>query len=348
MATRMDRHKSENNQQNSQISEGESLKRQRDYQEQPSKNKNHNDKGSKKKRKKIWYVLGIILLLILLFLGKIYLDARQTVSNMQDQVSTSDVNLKESESDVKDKKPISILLLGSDDGALGRANSGGRSDTMMILTLNPSKKSGMMVSLERDSYVEIANQGTKDKLNSAYTYGVGTAIQTVEQLVDIPIDFYAAINMEGLEQLVDAVGGVTVESNLSFTYEGYTFVKGENKIEDGKEALAFTRMRKEDPEGDYGRQRRQRALVNAIIQKVGSVSSLTHYKEILTTVQDNMKTDMNWSTMMSLATKYRSCFDNIESDYLKGTGFMQNGISYQDISSDLPRIQEELSKSLEE
>ena len=338
MATRMDRHRQDEEKKSV-------MKRERNY---DAKNNGNNIEEPKKKKKKIWYILAIILIIILLFLGKVFLDAKQTVNNMQEPVENSEVSLKEANKQVKQGKPISILLLGTDDGALDRAKSGGLTDSMMVMTLNPEKKSGVMMSIERDTYVTIANQGVKAKLNSAYSYGVGTSIQTVEQLLDIPIDYYATINMQGLQDLVDAVGGVTVESNMAFTYEGYSFVKGENKLETGKEALAFSRMRKQDPEGDYGRQRRQREIVNAIMKKMASVSSLAHYRKILNTVQENMKTDMNWTTMMRLATKYNSCFDNIKSDYLKGEGFMQDGISYQDVSGDLPRVQEELKESLAE
>lgn len=339
MATRMDRHHKDEESK-------ETIKRERHYKTQNQQKNNIEE--PKKKRRKIWYILAGILLVILLFLGKVFSDAKQTVSNMQETAENSEVSLKEANKQVKQGKPIAILLLGTDDGALNRADSGGLTDTMMVMTLNPEKKEGIMMSIERDTYVTIANQGVKAKLNSAYSYGIGTSIQTVEQLLDIPIDFYATLNMQGLQDLVDAVGGVTVESNMAFTYEGYSFVKGENTLETGKEALAFSRMRKQDPEGDYGRQRRQREIVNAIMKKMASVTSLAHYREILNTVQDNMKTDMNWTTMMRLATKYNSCFDNIQSDYLKGEGFMQDGISYQDVSGDLPRVQEKLKASLAE
>lgn len=340
MATRMDRHKQNND--NSKLKKDKKDKK--DTKSTPS---SIEEQPKKKKHRKIWYVLGIIVVLLALFLGKVYIDAKNTVDNMQ-QTAGDSASVEKANQDVKEGKPISILLLGTDDGALDRASQGGLTDTMMVMTLNPSKKEGVMMSLERDSYVDIAGQGTKAKLNSAYSYGVDTAIQTVEQLLNIPIDFYATINMQGLQDLVDAVGGVNVESNIAFTFDGYTFEKGENHLDNGAEALAFTRMRKDDPEGDYGRQRRQRALVNAIIKKMGSISSITHYKKILNTVQENMKTDMNWSTMMGLATKYRSCFNNMENDYLKGTDFMQDGISYQDVSGDLSRVQGILQQSLSE
>ena len=304
---------------------------------------NHQNNDNKPKRKKHYFrnTLLIIILILCAIGGKIYYDAHHAVSQMQVG------NEKGVSEKVKEGQPISILILGVDDGALDRGKSGGRSDTMMVLTLNPQKKQATLVSLERDSYVTIAGEGTKAKLNSAYAYGgAKTAVKTVENLLDIPIDYYTTINMGGLESLTDAVGGITVKSNLAFTYDGYTFKKGENDLKTGKEALAFVRMRYDDPEGDYGRQRRQRAVVEALMAKMKSPSALLHYKSILNEVSDNAKTDMNFKTMQDVVKKYHSCFNNVKSDYLHGEGFMLNGISYQDVSTDLPRIQKLLQSQL--
>lgn len=301
----------------------------------------------KKKRKKWPYIVGAIVLLLLLVGGKVFMDAHHMMKSIQDEPSSS-AEIKKANEQVAKRQPLAILLLGTDDGALNRAKGGGRSDTMIVMALNPKEKKSLMVSLERDSYVYITNKGSKDKLNSAYVYGGPTnSMETVERMLNIPLDYYVTINMKGLEDLVDAVGGVTVDSNISFDYEGYHFQKGPNKIETGKEALAFTRMRYDDPEGDYGRQKRQRALITAIIKKMGSGSSILHYKSILNTLENNMKTDIPSSTMVKLASGYRSCFEHMQSDYLHGTGFMQNGISYQNVSQDLPRVQKELQQILE-
>ena len=299
-------------------------------------------KEKSKKRHPIRNTLIIILLLLCVVGGKMLYDAQHAIQKMQVG------NEKGVSTKVKEGKPISILILGVDDGALNRGNSGGRSDTMMVMTLNPQDKQTTLVSLERDSYVKIAGFDKTDKLNSAYAYGgAKTAIKTVENLLDIPIDYYTTINMGGLESLTDAVGGISVKSNIAFKYGGYTFQKGENHLETGKEALAFVRMRYDDPEGDYGRQRRQRAVVEAIMNKMSSPTSLLHYKDVLNEVSSNAKTDMNFATMKDVMKKYHDCFQNVQSDYLHGEGFMLNGISYQDVSSDLPRIQNLLQKQLD-
>lgn len=290
------------------------------------------------RKKNVWkWILGVLVALVLIVVGigaKMYFDAKQTMDDIQSDVEATSGR----ETNLKNGDPITILLLGVDDGD-GREKGSGRSDTMMIATLNPKEKKSALVSLERDSYVNIAGYGSKDKLNSAYAYGgVSMAINTVEQMVNVPIDFYVTMNMDGLKELIDAVGGVTVNSKFAFSYGGYNFVKGENTL-NGSQALAFTRMRYDDPDGDYGRQYRQREVVEAVMQKIISMKSITNYKAILNTVKDNMKTDISWNDMLLLAKNYSACTQNVKSDYLHGEGFTQNGISYQDVSEDLPRVQ---------
>lgn len=307
----------------------------------------HHSHHSHHKKMSVWkWILIVMVILVLVVVGigaKMFYDAKHTMNDIQQDVAaTSDRG-----ANLKNGDPITILLLGVDDGD-GRAKGSGRSDSMMLATLNPKEKKSALISLERDSYVNIAGYGSKDKLNSAYAYGgVSMSIQTVEQMLDVPVDYYVTMNMDGLKDLIDAVGGVTVDSKFAFNYGGYSFKKGENTL-NGSQALAFTRMRYDDPEGDYGRQYRQREVVEAVMQKVVSMKSLTNYKAILNTVKDNMKTNITWNDMLLLAKNYAKCAKNVKSDYLHGEGFTQNGISYQNVSDDLPRVQKIIKSYLEQ
>ena len=133
-------------------------------------------------------------------------------------------------------EPISILLLGVDTGYLGRTEQG-RSDSMVVITINPHTQKTTLLSIPRDTYTEIVGNGTSDKINHAYAFG-GTAmsINTVQQMLDIPIDFYVMVNMAGIQEIVDAVGGITVESPLAFNQNDFEFVEGTNQL-DGEAAL---------------------------------------------------------------------------------------------------------------
>ncbi|MFZ1253834.1 MAG: LCP family protein, partial [Trichococcus flocculiformis] len=196
-------------------------------------------------------------------------------------------------------EPVSILLLGVDTGDLGRTEQG-RSDSMVVVTINPHTQKTTLLSIPRDTYTEILGYGTSDKINHAYAFG-GTAmsINTVQQMLDIPIDFYVMVNMAGIQEIVDAVGGITVESPLTFNQNGYDFVQGTNQL-DGEAALAFARMRYEDPAGDTGRQGRQRLVIEAVIRKLATPETLLNYQAVLETLSANMQTSFQLSDFYTL------------------------------------------------
>ena len=171
-------------------------------------------------------------------------------------------------------------------------------------------------------------------------------MDSLEKYLDIPIDHYAAINLKGIQDLVDAVGGVTVNNDLAFTIDGIPFDIGQIEL-NGEEALAFVRMRYDDPRGDYGRQERQRLVIQGIMQKLISINSMTKYQSILDALSDNMKTDMDFSTMQTIALDYRDAFSTIQMDQLQGEGFMQDGVSYQRVfDEELARVQTELKDQM--
>ena len=293
-------------------------------------------------------LLGIFLALILVVVGigaKMYYDVRSTANDAYESVDRDNASNKRQVS-LSDQEPFSILLLGVDTGALGRTEQG-RSDTMMVATVNPSSDEALLVSLPRDTYAEIVGHGTQDKINHAYAFGgAAMSMDTVAELLDIPIDRYITINMQGIESLVDAVGGIEVNNPFEFTYEKKTFPKGQQAL-DGEEALKYSRMRYDDPDGDYGRQGRQRQIITGIAKKVLSTKGLTNYSSILKTMGQNVKTDLTFTDMRTLMGDYRAAFGNIQSDQLKGEGFMQDGISYQRIDpGELKRVQEELKAQL--
>ena len=173
-------------------------------------------------------------------------------------------------------KPMTILLMGVDTGSSQRQNDWqGNSDTMLLVTINPATKRTSMTSLERDLMTEIDGKG-RAKLNAAYaTGGADLAISTIQKMLDIDIDYYALINMKGLISLVDAVGGIEVTNHFDFPIsiaknepEFQAVVEPGTHTINGEQALVYSRMRYDDPDGDYGRQKRQREVIQKIIQKI--------------------------------------------------------------------------------
>ncbi|MFN6834042.1 LCP family protein [Enterococcus hirae] len=288
----------------------------------------------------------IIVIAIIGYVGKIYFDVKETANESYEVVD------REVKTTKKSGEPFSILLLGTDSGDLGRSDQG-RSDTMIVATVNPDKETTTLVSIPRDTLTDIIGYGKKDKINHAYAYGgVPMAIATTENLLDISIDYYAQINLKGIKELIDFIGGVDVNNSFSFNYEGTNFPIGKLHL-DGEKALKYCRMRYDDPNGDYGRQDRQRQVLTSILNELKSLNTLTNYNEILKIIGENMKTDISWEMIQTIFKHYRPALKEVESDQLKGTEFIgdgttgEKGISYQKIEDEeLTRIQNELKNQL--
>lgn len=303
-----------------------------------------------KGKKIILIVLSVIVALTLIVIGvgaKVYFDLSHSVQKTYESVDRQKDGNETEKVDLQKQEPFSVLLLGIDTGDLGRTEVG-RSDTMMVATVSPDNKKTTIVSIARDTYVDIVGRGTQDKINHAYAFGgAGMSMDTVENYLDIPINHYVAINMKGLKELVDAVGGIEVANDQKFTQDKYTFDYGKITL-DGNQALSYSRMRHEDPRGDYGRQERQRQIVAGVAKKLLSLDGVTKYREVLDAMESNVKTDMSFDDMKKIALDYRDAFSNIEQDQLQGEGFMQDGVSYQRVSEDeLTRVQDKLKTQLQ-
>ncbi|MRI84614.1 hypothetical protein GIY09_01720 [Aerococcaceae bacterium WS4759] len=226
----------------------------------------------------------------------------------------------------------SILLLGVDTGDLGRTDHG-RSDVMMLLTVNSSTEVITVTSIPRDSYVMIPGY-YMDKINHAYAFGgAELSMQTVENWFDINIDNYIVVNMAGLKEIVDAVGGIDVVSPSTFTISGYDFVEGVETNLDGDKALAYSRERYTSG-GDYGRQERQRQIVQSLISKMASFDSILNFQNVFATMSSNIETDLNFLDLVQLFADYRQLATNIEFYQLSGGGKMIDGIYYDLIYDD--------------
>jgi anionic cell wall polymer biosynthesis LytR-Cps2A-Psr (LCP) family protein len=152
--------------------------------------------------------------------------------------------------------------------------------------------------------------------------------------------------MGGLKTIVDKVGGVDIAPVLSFSYEGYTFTKGQKTHMDGAKALAYSRMRYDDPEGDYGRQKRQRQVLQALVKRAESAQTLLN-TSFVSSLSKQVQTDLTFSDLTSLASSYLPATKNVVTDYTHGTGFMQDGVSYQQVSTtERQRISDLIRKAM--
>lgn len=292
-------------------------------------------------------IIGIVGVITLVVAGvtayglKVYHDANSTFDNIVQELDR-DSTKRKTAVNIDATEPFSILLLGLDTGAKGRTEQG-RSDTMIVVTVNPTKKQTTMLSLDRDIYTKIVGYqgGTMDKLNHAYAFGgVEMAMDSVENLLDIPLDHYVTINMQGLSDLIDAVGGIKVHNQYHFELDGVELQADTDYTLNGETGLAYSRFRKYDeatgmgdPDGDIGRQKRQREVIEKIVNKVMSLDTVTNYQKILKAVEKNTKTDLTWDDMLDVANGYQSALKNVVPLQLQGEGQLYNSIYYQFLSA---------------
>lgn len=301
----------------------------------------------KKNKKKKWpWIVGILALIVIglgIYLFTIYNSFTNTLDEMHEPIDreASEKRATDQEIDLNQEDPFSVLLLGVDE----REDDRGRSDTVVVMTVNPAEKSTKMVSIPRDTYTEIIGRGTMDKINHAYAFGgIEMSMATVENLLDIPIDYVMQVNMEGFKDIVDAVGGVEVNNTRAFD----DYAEGTIEL-DGEEALGYVRMRKQDPEGDFGRQNRQKQVIQAIMKEGASVNSLLNYKDIFTALGDNIRTNMTFDEMLDVQSNYRDAIGTVDQLIVEdGYGETINGIWYYMMDdAELAEIKTTLKEHLE-
>jgi polyisoprenyl-teichoic acid--peptidoglycan teichoic acid transferase len=296
--------------------------------------------------KKFLMIVGIFVGVAAISIGGyayyLYDSAKDAVNDMHEKVQT-DQPKPVVTGDIEELKPISILLLGVDE----REGDSGRSDTMMIIAVDPKEDKMVMFNIPRDTRTEIIGKGYEDKINHAYAFG-GTqmAMDTAEDFLDTSIDYYVKVNMESFRDIVNAVGGVEVDNPFAFSDGGYTFPEGKQEL-NGKEALAYSRMRYKDPKGDLGRNDRQRQVITSIIDKGARVSSITKFDNILDILSENVKTNMTFQEMKDIQKNYKSARHNIESTEINSSGEMIDGTYYGIVDvTERERIQNLLNEYL--
>ena len=204
-----------------------------------------------------------------------------------------------------DKNVFNIYISGIDTS--GAVSTVSRSDVNLILTVNMNTHKILMTTTPRDSYVRIPDGGADqyDKLTHAGIYGIETSVKTLENLYDIPINYYARLNFTSFVKLINALGGVTVYNDQAFTSlnGNYNFGVGNINLTSGEEALGFVRERYSLEHGDYDRGNNQLKVIQAIIEKLTSFQSVSNYSDVISTLQDSIQTNMPLNTMMSLVNE---------------------------------------------
>lgn len=275
---------------------------------------------SKKKILRVTKIVSILLLLVVFsYAGFIFIKMKNAFDNSTVNIErTGDKSeLREEEVSFNNDNPISILLLGIEDYSSKKQD--GRADTQMIITLDPNTNDINMVTVPRDTRVNIENAGEYSgihKMNSAYTYGEITGygaaklqIETVEKLLNIPIDNFIAVNFEGFRDIVDAFGGVSIDIKKGFWEENIyngkkiKFKQGTAHLT-GEESLAFVRMRKRAENATYSREERQRQFLKATIDQAVSAGTIFKIGQIADILGKNVETNLSVKEIYALQKKY--------------------------------------------
>lgn len=235
----------------------------------------------------------------------------------QSQESAKTVNVTET--------PFNVCISGLD--VEGTIDVLSRSDVNMIMTVNPQTHKILLTSIPRDYYVQIPGLGNAwDKLTHTGIYGIGETINTLEQLTGLDINYYVKVNYTTVTQLVDAIGGITVDSDYEFSTHGmnvyYYFTEGENYL-DGSRALAFARERKSFSDGDLQRNKNQQKVLKGILDKaLSSETILMSYTDILSALGDYVDINMSKKDMQALVKMQLADMPNwtIILQSIKGTG----------------------------
>jgi polyisoprenyl-teichoic acid--peptidoglycan teichoic acid transferase len=309
----------------------------------------------KKKRKTRRWVRVVLMFMTIFIIGggvylyNVYSNVANAIDNMNSPIDREVSEKRTEEVLFKDKDPISILLVGVDE----REGDNGRTDSMLVMTLNPETGTTKIVSIPRDTRAELVDPEepedyTVTKINHAYAFGgIEMTIASIEHFLNVPIDYYIEVNMEGFKDIVDAVGGIDVYNEYEFELDGVFLTEGQHHL-DGEEALQYARMRKQDPLGDFGRQERQKEVISKVIDKGTSLKALTAYEDVLEALEKNVKTNLTLDEMVALQRQYKDAVKTIEKLEMPGEGDTIDTVWYYIVEDETrQQLSDELRTHLE-
>ncbi|SDZ21012.1 LCP family protein [Thermoactinomyces sp. DSM 45892] len=299
----------------------------------------------KKKKKKRLIIISAILVLFIGVAGYYATNLLSALSNSHDENLKTDAK----KVDIK-QEPFTMLLVGIDQYDLeSEKKSGGRPDVLMVATVNPKEKSVRTMSIPRDTYVKFYNSTSKGKITdtlSALHSGSDAKaknqqiVKQVEQFLDnkIQINYVAQINFSGFMDLVNAVGGITVDNKYKFQVPFYggkmlKYEKGQLNL-NGEQALMYVRTRKNhkgtgsivpaEMENDNDRNRRQQEVLSAILGKMTGFTGVTQFSDITEAVGKNFRYSFDMSEILPMFNVYRESQNNKESIALHNYSLKQN------------------------
>lgn len=328
------------------------------------------DEQKTRQHKKFRKILLIVLATVLVLAGSgaaygYYLTKKLenlTTESQKKLVRGDKSNLRAEKVDpVKDD--FSILFMGID----ARKKGPSRSDALILATFNHETRKVKMVSIPRDSKVQIIDPTHQrnfgiSKITHAHAYGDAEdghgedfTIATVEHLFNIPVDYYVQLDFTAYVKIINALGGVDVKVPVELVTQNSKDQTGKHTIVlkpgkhllNGEQALAYVRNRKSPGAGgDFGRGRRQMAVIRAMIDKSTKLSSFTKYSQVIDSLNGHFETDFTFGQLLNLR-HYASSLSSVKTVQLKGKDDMSTGVYYFDLDDDyLAKVSTILHKQL--
>ena len=292
-------------------------------------------KTKRRRRRRVFLFLIPLFVLILgtsAYGAKLLLKAQNVFEEAYNPVEVSSKRDGEVVNPLEDN--FSILFIGIDDSDERDFKGNSRSDALILATFNKDQKSVKLLSIPRDSYVYIPAKNATTKINAAHAAGGPKAtMDTIEELLDIPVDYYVRINFNAFIEVVDALDGIEVDVPYALSEMDSKDKKGAIQLEPGlqtltgEEALALARTRHKD--SDIQRGERQQEILKAIMAKAMSVNGVTKYTNVIEAVGDNMSTNLQFSQIKGFVNYITADQGiNLETVKLKGNDLYQNGVYY--------------------
>lgn len=314
----------------------------------------------RKRRRRILFILVPLLVVILASVGYgsyITYKLANATSNANEELGRGGKSEKRQQAVDPSKDHFSVLLAGVDDSSKRGFSANGdykgvRSDALILATFNRKDKSVKMVSMPRDSKVEIPGRRSPDRIGHAHSFGgMDLTVETVENLFDVPVDYYVKLNFDAFLEIIDALGGVEINVEKEITEQNSKDEPGAIHLKPGvqelgpEEALAYARTRKLD--SDIYRGDRQKQLVEAIIKKSATMESIPKYGKVIDTVGDNMATNFTFGNILALF-KYSKSINDIENLKLEGYDDTSTGAYYYELDeASVEEVSEKLKSHLE-
>lgn len=280
----------------------------------------------KKVKKILTIILIVLIILVLSFIGYTY----YILSSINPKNSENGENTLPAR-EIDWSKKINILLVGIDQRYEDEMS---RSDTNLLLSIDPVNKKLVLISLPRDSLVTLPGYEGDEKLAHAHSYGgVPLLTKTVESILNIEIPYYVEVNFDGFVKMIDLIGGITIDVEKDMDYESYL---GDVKIHlkkglqhlNGEKALEYVRFRM-DETGDIGRMERQQKFIKAVIKQALEISNTLRLQKALLELKNWVKTNLEPTQIIKLGLIIKNIKDeNMISMTLPGTLGWKNGLSY--------------------